>query len=65
MKRLKTARNVSVVKLVTTSIWTALVAKQTKIAILPFVIVLLRVVPNLSKMGPAQSMPVVRNVLKG
>jgi hypothetical protein len=32
MKRLKAARNASIVKLVTTSIWTALVAKQTKIA---------------------------------
>jgi hypothetical protein len=33
MKRGKAARNASVVRLVTTSIWTAFVAKQTKIAI--------------------------------
>jgi hypothetical protein len=33
MKRLKAARNASVVKLVTTSMWTAFVAKQIKNAI--------------------------------
>jgi hypothetical protein len=33
MKLLKAARNASVVRLVTTSMWTAVVAKQTKIAI--------------------------------
>jgi hypothetical protein len=42
-----------VVRLVTTSMCTAFVAKQTKIAMKPFVIVLLRVTPNLNEMGPA------------
>jgi hypothetical protein len=53
MKRLKAARNAATVSLATTSMWTAYVAKQTKIAILHFVIVLLRVVPNLNEMGSA------------
>jgi hypothetical protein len=45
--------NASVVKLLTTTMWTALVTKQTKMAMQRFVIVLLRVVPSLSEMGPA------------
>jgi hypothetical protein len=65
MKRLRAARNASVVGLVTTSIWIAFVAKQTNIAMYPFVVDLLMVVLNRSKSGPAWSNPVVRNALLG
>ena len=52
MKRRRAARNASVVKLVTTSRWTALVTKD-KNGNVTLCYFLLRVVPSLSEMGPA------------